>query len=215
MKPTRYGIHNDFSGVGCGRTRRRRRYVLISNKDEGWGMRGEGWGTRGEGGGRKEEGGGKRDEGWGRRDEGWGGYRCQLAAVGAVASSILWTTTVQLVPRQGYFPPGIWLCRVRRHIRPPTSHQWGAGRVHPPTSRKPRPSPPLRSSGLDLARFLAHPEPPVYKWHMPRSCRVKQLQPHPAREKRCEKKGMRDEGKGMTDDGWGRRDEGGGMREKG
>ena len=61
-----------------------------------------------------------------------------------------------------------------------------------PTSRKPRPSPPLRSSGLDLARFLAHPEPPVYKWHMPRSCPVKQLQPHPAREKRCEKK--RDEG---------------------
>ena len=71
MKPTRilYGIHNDFSGVRCGR-RRRRRYVLISNKDEGWGMRGEGWGTRGEGGGRKEEGGGMRDEGWGMRDEG-------------------------------------------------------------------------------------------------------------------------------------------------
>ena len=30
----------------------------------------------------------------------------------------------------------------------------------------------------------AHPEPPVYKWHMPGSCPLKQLQPHPTREKK-------------------------------
>ena len=37
--------------------------------------------------------------------------------------------------------------------------------------------------------FPAHPEPPVYKWHMPGSCPVKQqLQPDHVLEKRCEEK---------------------------
>ena len=49
--------------------------------------------------------------------------------------------------------PGIWLRREHRHRRQPTTYQWGAGRSHPPPSRQPRPSPPLRSSALDLALF--------------------------------------------------------------
>ena len=49
--------------------------------------------------------------------------------------------------------PGIWLRCKHRHRRQPTSYQWGAGWSHPPPRRQPRPSPPLRSSGLDLALF--------------------------------------------------------------
>ena len=56
--------------------------------------------------------------------------------------------------------------------------------------KPPSPPPPAASQPApkEQSCFPAHPEPPVYKWHMPGSCPVKQLQPDPTREKRCERK---------------------------
>ena len=52
----------------------------------------------------------------------------------------------------------------------------------PPASSQPAP----KEQSWIWPCFLAHPAPPVYKWHMPGSCLVQQLQPDHAREKRCE-----------------------------
>ena len=91
-------------GRGTRDEKRGRRDEKRGRREEGGGMRDEGGRRTEEGWGRREEGRGRTEDGGGMRDKGWGGYPCQLAAVGAVAFSVPWATTVQLVPRQGVLP---------------------------------------------------------------------------------------------------------------